>query len=61
MRVGASLVEPSGPLALPPLAVMRDFWYDFGLDLYVHPETGVLILAEDMPWELLPEPLTRPH
>lgn len=31
-----------------------DFEHDYLPDVWVHPETGVLILGEDMPHELMP-------
>ena len=32
-----------------------DYNYDPETDQWVHPETGVAINDEDMPWELMPE------
>lgn len=34
---------------------MTEYVYDSILERWEHPETGVIILAEDMPWELKPE------
>lgn len=31
-----------------------DFVHDFVMDVYIHPDTDVMIFAEDMPEELLP-------
>lgn len=31
-----------------------DFRYDAAADVWVHPDTGVIILGEDMPPELIP-------
>ena len=32
----------------------RDFRYDAAADVWVHPDTGVIIFGEDMPPELIP-------
>lgn len=32
---------------------------DFRKNQYRHPETDTVILSEDMPWELIPEPMTK--
>lgn len=34
-----------------------DFRYELLMHRYTHPETLVAINAEDMPWELMPEPV----
>ena len=34
--------------------MVADFEHDFLIDVWVQPESGVIILGEDMPHELMP-------
>lgn len=41
-------------LAMRTYGTTPDFVHDFLTDTWNHPDTGVLILSEDMPRELIP-------